>query len=420
MLQRFIFNDENIERNSYLYNMTGSLLMAFQSVILLMILTRSIGLEASGIFVFAFANANLILSIGRYGMRPYQASDVKMQFSFLEYRISRRITTIAMLAVSIGFVFVSTLANDYNFEKSMTLFLMCVFKAADAIEDIYYGLYQQKGRLDVAGKALTIRLALTTVIFGVGIVLFESLLLALLVATIFTYVMMTIILVLTYRPFKVAEKKVRKQNVILLLKLCFPLFAGSFLSFFIGNAPRYAIDTLLTYEMQAIYGFISMPVFVIGLLISFVFNPMIQKMSRYWNEGNTKVFVKWTILQSLMVVGITAICILGAYFLGIPVLSALYSADLSGYRRELLILLVGGGFLGMSGLFTVLITIIRYQKWVLLGYGIASLLALVLSFPMVRDYGIMGASVLYVLNMGVLSLSFVVILVVGVYAKNRH
>ena len=46
------------------------------------------------------------------------------------------------------------------------------------------------------------------------------------------------------------------------------------------------------------------------------------------------------------------------------------------YKTELLILLLGGGFLGLSGLLNTMITIIRFQNSLLAGYGIIAAAAL--------------------------------------------
>ena len=84
-IKAFLLNDEKIERDSFIWNMAGSMLMAFQSVIMLMILTRTLGLKDAGIFTIAYANANLFLTVGKYGMRYFQISDMKGQFSFVNY-----------------------------------------------------------------------------------------------------------------------------------------------------------------------------------------------------------------------------------------------------------------------------------------------------------------------------------------------
>ena len=103
-VKAFLLNDSNVERNSYIWNMSGSMLVAFQSVIMLMILTRVLGLVEAGILTIAYANANLFQNIGKYGMRNFQVSDVKDEFNFSEYKASRIVTAIAMVAVSFIYV----------------------------------------------------------------------------------------------------------------------------------------------------------------------------------------------------------------------------------------------------------------------------------------------------------------------------
>ena len=183
---------------------------------------------------------------------------------------------------------------------------------------------------------------------------------------------------LTYPAFR-KEESVHKGKVWELLRVCFPLFLGCFLAFYIGNAPKYAIDSLLSDEMQACYGFIAMPVFVIGI--------------------------------------ITIVCEAGAFVLGVPVLSMLYNTDLAPYKTELLVLLLGGGFLALSGLFVTIMTIIRIQNSQAIGYGIVAVCAYILSPIFVRKYAVMGASVLYLLLMILLCIIFAIMMMIG-FKKN--
>ena len=230
-LKHFLLNDENIEKSSYIWNMAGSMLMAFQSVIMLMILTRTVGLAEAGVFTIAYANASLFLNIGKYGMRNFQVSDVYGQFSFIEYLRSRWMTTLLMIIVSIAYIVHSSLVNNYSFEKSMVIIWMCLFKIADAIEDVYYGMYQQKGRLDIAAKAMTLRMFFTIIIFGIGIIVLHNQLISLIIATMTTFGLLGLFLSWTYGTFNIKKGHCRKGQVTRLLKSSFPLFAGAFLSF---------------------------------------------------------------------------------------------------------------------------------------------------------------------------------------------
>ncbi len=415
----FLFRSNDIEKSSYIWNMAGSMILAFQSVILLMVITRVIGLEAAGIYTIAYANANLFLTIGKYGMRYFQVSDVKDEYSFPEYLSSRWITTMAMLVVSIIYGIVLSGRDGYSIDKIYIILWMCLFKAVDSLEDVYHGLYQQKGRLDVASKVLTLRMVITILFFVIVLIVTKNLCWALILSTVLTMVLFVVFTFITFNLFKSDKVKIRWRKVGAVLIQCFPLFVGGFLSFYIGNAPKYAIDMYLSDEMQACYGFIAMPVFVIGLLNGFIFNPMLYKISLLWYNKEVKTFIKRTVRQSLIVVAITIICMLGGYLLGIPVLSALYSTDLSNYKTELLILLLGGGFLGLSGWLNTVLTIMRYQHTVIFAYGIVALLALVTSNSIVSKYEILGASLLYTGLMAILCLAFILLIIYGLIKSQR-
>ena len=141
-LEKFLIQSNNIGKDSLVWNMVGSMIMAFQSVIMLMILTRVLGLNEAGIFTIAYANANLFVTIGKYGMRNFQVSDVSEQFLFQEYLISRLFTTFIMILVSVIYVVCIGNENEYSMEKCFVIIWMCLFKVVDSLEDVYHGLYK--------------------------------------------------------------------------------------------------------------------------------------------------------------------------------------------------------------------------------------------------------------------------------------
>ena len=415
MMKKFLLTSKNIEKDSYLWNMIGSMLNAFQSVIFLMILTRTVSLENSGIFTIAYADANLFLFIGKYGMRYFQVSDTKKEYDFFSYRTSRWISTIAMLVVSIGYTVYASVIHDYSSTKMWVILWMCIFKLPDAFEDIYYGEYQRLGRLDVASKAWALRLGITTIVFALGLIVTHNLLLSLMIATCITFVLMIILLQITKSvmvsiPGESVQKEPYNSNGWKkLLGVCFPLFLGTFLSFYIGNAPKYAIDALMSDKIQACFGFIAMPVFVISLLTSMIYNPILHNLAIAWDEKKITDFRKEVRRQNLFIVAVTLVCLIGAYLIGIPVLSILYNTDLTNYKNELLIMLIGGGFLGATGWFNAVITIMRKQNWLLVGYILVSVLAFVATNSAVKKAGVLGASIFYTVLMALLTASFAVI-----------
>lgn len=411
MLKKWLIgNEENRIKGGYLWNMIGTTAMAAQSVVLMMVMNRVLGLKDAGVFTIAYTTANLVLIIGKYGMHNFHVSDTKPVFSFGDYRLSRWITVAVMLLASAVYAAFSIFGNGGTPEKGWIIFFTCAFKAVDAIEDVYCSLYQQQGRLDVSGKMMSIRVGTTLLFFIACIIVVKDLLFSIIASTVFTLLLFFFLNSICKElcPLLIAEKSERK--IKRLLGSCFFLFFTEFLCYYITNAPKYSIDRLLDDETQACYGFISMPVFVIGLLGNYLFNPLIKPMSEKWRDGDFAWFGKRFIRQIFIVLGITVVCLVGAYFLGIPVLSLVYGTDLVGYRNELLVLIAGGGLLALANQLINIVTIIRRQKLLIVGYSLCAILALILSSPVVSLYSLMGAAMLELILMSVLCTVFTTIL----------
>lgn len=410
--------DASIERAAYVWNTASGLLNAFQSVIMLMVLTHVCDVVTAGVFTIAYANANLFLNLGKYGVRNFQVSDVSEKYDFRAYHAARVVSVLAMVACGAAWSVWSALTVGYTLDKFLVIVMMLLFKAIDAYEDVYHGNYQQHGRLDVGAKVLTFRMASMIVVFAGLIALTRDLLLALTVTTVFTGAFFVGETIWVRRRFGLpanhASGAARSAGAWALLKECFPVFLAAFLLFYIGNAPKYAIDAVMDDVAQAQYGYIAMPVFVVGLLANFIYNPIIASLADDWAAGSRDRFARRFALQTLVIVGITLACVAAAWLLGVPVLNVLYNTELAPYRGDLLVLLVGGGFLAAATLFTTGLTIIRWQSKLIPGYVAVSLAALLLCSPAVQAAGIDGASWIYLALMAVLTVWFGVVFAVGI------
>lgn len=395
-------------RSAYIWNSLGSLINAFQSVIILVFLTRVCSLEDAGIFTLAFANANLFLNLGKYGMRNFQASDVHQSFSFKAYGLSRVITCFLMLACGTFHLAYSAWVNEYSTYKSLCILSMIALKVIDAVEDVYNGSFQQMGRLDISGKQMTLRMCLMIITFVGSAIATRNLVIATLSALIVSLAALVSSLGFIKRKYHLpAEAPATSTSAPWgLLRECLPLFISAFLLFYIGNAPKYAIDSYLTDTAQAQYGFIAMPVFVVSLLAQFVYMPLVEPLSATWADGKTSDFVKAFSKQVCIITLITAVCVAGAAVLGVPVLSAFYNTDLAPFKLDLCILVLGGGFLAIASLFTMGITIMRRQRSLTVGYVVIAILAYFLSDILVKLLAIRGASYAYICCMTILAIWF--------------
>ena len=93
--------------------------------------------------------------------------------------------------------------------------------------------------------------------------------------------------------------------------------------------------------------------------------------------------------------GVDAALLLGGYFLGLPILSAVYHVDLSGYRPILMIFLLASGAVAMLNLFVALLTAMRKQRHLLYAYAAASLLLLLAGRRLFAARGLQAVCLLY-------------------------
>ena len=385
---------KDIERKSVFWNMLFSMLQALQSAVMMMALTHVVSENEAGVLSIAYATAYLMYTIGVYGVRDFHATDCQRRFSFEDYRRLRILSCCIMFFCSLLYCFL----KGCDEHKTIVIFLICVLKLEEAV-DLYHGEFQRGGRLDLAGKLGTFRLILTYSVFTICLLCTQNVLLAIGVMLIVSFV---VIMITRSLLSKMIEKKETNNKVKVLVNMslmCFPLFVMLFLSIYINNAPKYAIDIYLSEGEQAYYAIISMPVFTINLLSGIIYRPHLLYMAELWNTGNRREFRHHIWKQISNITIISLMITMTGLVIGLRILEILYGVSLSVLKKEFVILLLGGGVVSVYNFFCACLTIIRKQI-VMLGIAIfGMILSGVISNPIVRLAGLTGASYLYFILM---------------------
>ncbi len=407
----------NINRSTYVWNAVSAIMLALQSPIVLMVLQRTNGTETAGIFSIAIAIANLMMYVGQYGIRRFQASDVSEQFSFEEYHGMRIVTCILLVLASLGYCIYGQVFRSYVPEKFLAIFMVCMLKFLQAYSDVYHGNLQQKGRFDIAAKCTAFRYTFEMAVLCVMIVITHNLLLSTIVCVGSSIVVMILTSVNAGRFYcNSLVPSFATAGLKGLFIQGFPLFISMFLNTYVGNAPKYAIDAYLTDDIQAIFNYIFMPAFVVQIVAQFSFNPIITDYAKLWQkheQGSYAKFVRSIRKMAIAVLGLTIFGLAVAATIGIPVLSFVFGVDLGEYKKELCIIMIGGGMLAYATYFSTIIAIIRIQRTLVICYGIVTAMALVLARYFVAGGGMIGASWFYVILMSVLAIS----LFIAVYVR---
>lgn len=396
LLKKIIFHSGmDIQKNTYIWNMAAGLCSAFESVLFSMIVTRLVGLSDAGIVTIGFAIGNLMATIGKYGVRTFQVTDTEETYLFSDYFRARILTILFMAIASGGYIVYCYYQKGYSFYKTVVVIMLCIKFAVEAFEDVFAGECQKRGRLDASSRIFVFRslsfvFVFSAILFFSGsvlVALFFALLLVLFIEIFMVWMIITTMeLPLLMQGWKAVWD---------ILMKCFPLFLSVFFFFYITNAPKYAIDTVMNDEVQACYGFIAFSVFGIELLNNFIYQPVLVSLASDWN-AKAYVKVKSRIYRQLFIIlGLTVLAVGAGYICGIPILSMIFSTDLSAYKLEMLILLCSGGLLAVVGYLSTILITMRRSFLLICGYTVAFVISLFSYTAVVIKYYVLGAVLLY-------------------------
>ena len=156
---------KKIVRDGYLWNSASGMVNAVQSVIILIFITRFAGIEEAGVFSIAYAIGVLLQMFATYGVGNFQITDVKEKYSFSDYFWNRSIAVLVSLALLSAYCALKALSGDYSAEKTLIVLLIGAWKLVDSTENVFYAMFQQKGRLDIGAKFYTVRMTASMVLY---------------------------------------------------------------------------------------------------------------------------------------------------------------------------------------------------------------------------------------------------------------
>ena len=415
-----MLDQSKIKRRTFFWNTASGLVNAGQSAIVLIFIAHFLSKTDAGVFAIAIALGNLISVIGKYGIRNYQVTDIKEQFSFNQYFTSRILTSSIALLLSIGYIGFQFGCGKYSVEKSIIIMLICLWKLIDAVEDVYFGMYQQKGRLDIGAEYHTIRVFVSSFLLCLLVTFKCSLLLSSVAALVSSLLMVFVFVSMTIGVFNLEKVKLNFINFHNILINCFPLFLAATLSVYIANSPKYLIDYYLDDTAQAVFGYLMMPAFTIMIINQFIYQPIIRDLGELWQQEDKKPFVRRVLIQYLIVAAITIVVIIGGATIGIPILSCFYNTDLKPYRVDFIILLLGGGMYALSSFIMVPLTAMRLQKLLAYGFVAVSIASIVLGMVLIQKAGVRGATLLYLALNTLLAIYLTACFLVGSKVKSNQ
>lgn len=411
------FVQKRIANAGFFWNAASAGLDAVQSAVLLLAISRTRDMATAGIVTFGFAVATLVTIAARYGIRNYQVTDSRETFRFQDYLLCRLATTGSSLLLALAYLAFMVFGGRYSPDKGLVILEIVALKATGALEDVFVGRLQQLGRLDIGARISTFRLGASTSVIFFSLWMVRSLHVCLLLG-IASEIVLDALFVGAARKaggFTLSQPDLRKAMGLLWVGI--PLCLGTALHNYVGNAPKYLVDLYLTDDMQAVCGYVMMPMFVLVVLSFFVMQPAVKGLGDAWHTDISRFRGK--AIRHMSIIALLSAGVLGAGLaIGLPLLSVLYKVDLMPYRREFLLLMAGGGLYTLSCYMIVLLTTMRRQGGIVWGCLAALLVYLVLGQWMTRRNGFTGACILYIFaNAAMLAVFLAVSLKGGSFRK---
>ena len=395
------------QKSIYFWNLLGNLAAAGVSVLYLMIVSRLTDAFIADKFSLSYSIGNLWVIIGLFQVRNYQGTDVKNQHTLTSYFLARFLTTVIMLLTALPyFLFLGYSFSEYSV-LLVALFLLG-YRVCDAWSDLFQGQCQKNERLDIAGKLMTGRYTISVFVLCFILILTKNLVFA--TSGLFLFNLFFILLgdYAKVRKFERIDwanlfNRDNIQDSVQILKVCFPLFSSGFLINLIFNEPKQAIEVglskgILEQGMQRDYNILFMPAFFMSLCI-LVIRPLMTDLASLWHNRNMDKFhkVHRKIYIYLVIAGIIAVIL--AYFMGIPILSFVFGVNLQGQELVLTILLLSGVCYSLALVIENIVTIFRYQKYLLIVYVLVYLFSKIVTLNWILDNGLLGASLSFLCSM---------------------
>lgn len=374
----------------FIWNTLGTGLNSFNSLFYLIIVTRVNGVVDAGIFSIAYSTALILYTIGLYSGRLCQVTDTENKIKDKDYILNRTITCILMIILGAGFL----LIKQYPAYKTTVFILLCIFKATESFAEILYGIIQKNDLLYRVGESLTIKSAVGIISFLIIDLVTHNLILACI-----SMIVINIVVIIVFDFLLISKKlidntvKVDFKNVLSIFKSEFFVFANSFLGIYVLNAPKYSIDSYLTEELQAIYGYIVMPGTVMVLFAQFVVLPFLNKLKELYAAKDFKNFKAIIRKVRMCVVAFGILAVLSAYFLGPEVLGIIYGENLKAYRLDLTLIIGAYIFYSISYVNLVVLTTMRTTFAQFIVYLITAGIALIGSNLFVQNFGVHGGAI---------------------------
>ena len=375
-------------RKNILWNAIGNLVYMFCQWLITVLVTRLGTFEEAGILSIAMSVSAIFQTVAMFGIRNYQVSDVEERYSDTNYVTFRVLTcTVAPIACA-----VFSLIAGYRGRAILAILLFMLFRLAENFADVFHGIAQKNGRLDIAGKSFAIKGVGLLALFLLGYRIGGTLAVGLFAMAAFSIASTLVYDLPATRRISDFRLSERGNRWLRLGRECLPLCAYLFLSSAMVTLPKLILERRCGGELLGAYSSIFAPAMLIQAAMGYVYNPFAQMLAALRQKADHRGFLKLSAKITGAILALALLMTVAAYFLGEFLLVLLFGDAIRPYVSLLIPILLAITVTSLFGFLCMLAIVLRRFAWLLCSCGVGFVLCLVLSAPMIDAFSANGTS----------------------------
>lgn len=392
-------------RSNFFWTFAGNVVYAGCQWGMLVAIAKIGSPEMVGRFVLGLALTAPVIMLTNLQLGVVQATDAKREYSFGDYLGLRIVATVVAVPVIMGIA----LASHRDTETVLTILAITIAKAFEAVSDIFYGLFQQRERLDRSSKSMILKGVLSLAAFAAALYVTRTILWG---AVALAVVWATLLVVYDIpwgarllradsaalpgtdhrRLRELVRPRFERPMLMKLVRLALPLGIVGMLMSLQTNIPRYFVEHFMGVRKLGIFAGVAYLMMLGRLLIIALGQSASPRLARYYADGNGRAY-RWLFVRLTAIgVALGAAGILIVSLAGRQLLTMLYSPIYAQYANVFTLTMIAAGISYVALFVRNAITAARYftvQMPLLIGITIVLTLC---SLRLIPVYGLTGAA----------------------------
>lgn len=384
-------------------NIAGTLLLALNQWMQIILITRLLGVYEVGVFSYYLALLGPLVLFSRFMLAVLVPTQRRLTYDYDVFRQFRRLTNMAFLATAV----VLTVLIDLDLYESTALFIFVLFKFYENKEEFIHTENIAEARIAFLAYSKIYKSIVTIVLFATATFLFESLL-----ASIASLLISQMLIYYFYDrrfTFSKGRHAITWQEIRNILLLGFGLSIVEVLNSLVANIPRYVIEHYHSVETLGIFSTIMYFATITNNVVVAIKESVVADLVRH-AERSIRAFYRAFFKLCLMFL---VLIVMGEFILlsyGEEILVFVYGEQFIGYQNEMMLLGMLLVFTVYSKLFEMALSIFNLYNIQVLLQSAALIITVALSIAVIIPYGLVGAFIVAIATNAVLIMGQVAVL----------